>query len=115
MYSVQRVRSTQKLPIVLPERRAKPRISATASAMPVAADTKLCTVSPAIWVRLLIVDSGVYDCQLVLVMKLTDVLNARSGETASKLCGFSGSSPCRRCNAYSTTKPARLNDSMAMA
>ena len=51
MYSTQRVRSTQKLPIVCAERRAKPRTSATASAMPVAAETKLCTVSPAIWVR----------------------------------------------------------------
>ena len=48
---MQRVRSTQKLPIVCAERRAKPRISATASAMPVAAETKLCTVSPAICVR----------------------------------------------------------------
>ena len=51
MYSTQRVRSTQKLPMVFAERRAKPRTSATASAMPVAAETKLCTVSPAIWVR----------------------------------------------------------------
>ena len=34
------------------ERRAKPRISATASAMPVAAETKLCTVSPAIWIEI---------------------------------------------------------------
>ena len=33
------------------ERRAKPRISAMASAMPVAADTKFCTVRPAICVR----------------------------------------------------------------
>ena len=38
---MQRVRSTQKLPIVCAERRAKPRISATASAMPVAAETEV--------------------------------------------------------------------------
>ena len=49
--SVQRVRSTQKLPIVACWTRAKPRISATARAMPVAAETKFCTVSPAIWVK----------------------------------------------------------------
>ncbi len=46
-----RVRSTQKLPTVAAERRAKPRISATSVAMPAAADTKFCTVSPSIWVR----------------------------------------------------------------
>ena len=40
MYSVLRVMSTQKLPIVWAERRANPRINATAIAMPVAADTK---------------------------------------------------------------------------
>ena len=46
-----RVRSTQKLPIVWAERRVKPRINATSTAMPVAADTKFCTVSPSICVR----------------------------------------------------------------
>ena len=51
MYSTQRVRSTQKLPSVRAERRAKPRISTIASTMPVAAETKLCTVSAHIWVR----------------------------------------------------------------
>ena len=34
-----------------------PRMSATATAMPTAAETKFCTASPAIWVRWLIVDS----------------------------------------------------------
>ena len=52
-----RVRSTQKLPTLRAEARAKPRITATATAMPVAAETKFCTVSPAIWVRWLIVVS----------------------------------------------------------
>ncbi len=45
-YSVMRVRSAQKLPIVFVVRRAKPRITATATAMPAAADRKFCTVRP---------------------------------------------------------------------
>ena len=52
-----RVISTQKLPIVPVSRRAKPRISAKAMAMPVAAERKLCTASAAIWVRFDMVDS----------------------------------------------------------
>ena len=40
-----------EIPDRLAERRAKPRMRAMASAMPVAAETKLCMVSPAIWVR----------------------------------------------------------------
>ena len=55
--SVIRVRSTQKLPTLRAEARAKPRITATATAMPVAAETKFCTVRPAIWVRWLMVVS----------------------------------------------------------
>ena len=41
----------------LADARAKPRMTATATAMPVAAERKFCTVSPAIWVRWLIVVS----------------------------------------------------------
>ena len=52
-----RVRSTQKLPTVVAEDRVNPRTSANAIARPVAADRKLCTVRPSIWVRLLIVVS----------------------------------------------------------
>ena len=52
-----RVRSTQKLPMVPARSRVKPRTRATATAMPTAAETKFCTVSPAIWTRWLIVDS----------------------------------------------------------
>ena len=48
MYSTQRVRSTQKLPSVCAERRAKPRIKTIANTIPVAAETKLCTVSAVI-------------------------------------------------------------------
>ena len=50
-YNTQRVRSTQKLPTLFADRRENPRISASASAMPVAALRKLCTVSPAICTR----------------------------------------------------------------
>ena len=50
--------------------------------MPAAADTKFCTVRPSIWVRWLIVSSPEYHCQLVLVTKLTAVLNAPNGATA---------------------------------
>ena len=46
-----RTRSTQKLPIVAERRRASPRIRATATERPTAADTKFCTARPAIWVR----------------------------------------------------------------
>ena len=54
---VTRVRSTQKFPIVSERRRVNPRMSATATAMPTAAETKFWTASPDICVRWLIVDS----------------------------------------------------------
>jgi hypothetical protein len=37
--------------MVAEDRRVNPRISATSTAMPPAADTKFCTVSPSICVR----------------------------------------------------------------
>ena len=49
--TVPRTRSTQKFPIVPARRRTSPRMRATATARPTAADTKFCTASPAIWVR----------------------------------------------------------------
>ena len=49
--SVERTRSTQKLPMVLALRRAIPRTSAMAMAMPVAAEVKLWTASPTIWLK----------------------------------------------------------------
>ena len=55
--SVVRTRSTQKLPIVRFPTRDNPRISATITAMPAAAETKFWTVSPTIWVRWLRVAS----------------------------------------------------------
>ena len=41
----------QKFPSIEVLRRLKPRISAMTTAMPVAAETKLCTASPTIWVK----------------------------------------------------------------
>ena len=55
--TVLRVRSTQKLPMVVERRRAIPRISAAIVAMPAAAETKFCTARPTIWVRWLMVAS----------------------------------------------------------
>ena len=46
-----RVTSTQKFPTVVADERAKARTNAKAIASPVAADRKLCTVRPSIWVR----------------------------------------------------------------
>ena len=43
--------STQKLPTVEVVRRANPRISATSTAIPDAAERKFCTARPNIWVR----------------------------------------------------------------
>ena len=51
MYSMPRTRSAQKLPMPLRSERVNPRTSATATAMPVAAETKFCTARPANWVR----------------------------------------------------------------
>jgi len=76
-----RVTSAQKLPIVFFCRRANPRNSAKASAMPVAAEVKLWMVSASIWLRFDSVDSPAYHCQLVLVVKLIAVLNAPSAPT----------------------------------
>ena len=51
MRTTQRTRSTQKLPIRSVFDRVNPRISATATAMPTAAETKFWTASPAICTR----------------------------------------------------------------
>src|ERR1700687_5620877 len=86
-HSVARVRSTQKLPIVLALARATPRMTAIASAMPVAAEAKLWNVSPTIVVRWDIVDSRVYPCQFVFVVNETAVFQARSAGTGPSLSG----------------------------
>jgi hypothetical protein len=72
-------------------------MKATRIDMPVAAEVKLCTASPAIWVRSLIVDSPEYACQLVLVVKLAAVLSDESVETAPSFCGLNGNHCCVRC------------------
>ena len=65
--------------------RANPRTSATATAMPTAAETKFCTARPAICTRWPMVDSPEYACQLVLVTKLTrGVPGQRRGHRRAK-------------------------------
>src|SRR5579864_1031735 len=81
---VERIMSTQKLPIVTCRRRMIARVNATATAMPTAADTYWCSTSDSIWLRWLMVDSPAYACQLVLVKKLTAVLKLSPGLTAEK-------------------------------
>ena len=50
----------------------------------------------------------------MLVIKLTEVLKARSGVTAAMPCGLNGNTACKRWIRYSDTKPAMLKASMAM-
>jgi hypothetical protein len=97
--NVIRVRSTQKLPSCSVLFRAKPRTSATATAMPTAAETKFCTASPAICTRWPMVDSPEYHCQLVFVTKLTAVFHAPWSITPGSP-RESHSLSCRRMNAY---------------
>ena len=73
-----------------------PRMIATTTAMPAAAETKFWTLSPSICVRWLIVSSPLYHCQFVLVMKLTATLNAPSGATAGMSVGLNGSERLER-------------------
>ena len=73
-----------------------PRTSATASAMPTAAETKLWNASCVICEKYDIVDSPEYDCQLVFVVNDAAVSNAWRSGTAGSACGFSGSRCCSR-------------------
>ncbi len=91
--SVARVRSTWKWPRVFASARAIPRITATATAIPVAAERKFWRASAAICVRCDIVASPAYACQFVFVTNETAVFQARAGGTAWRRSGFSG----RRC------------------
>ena len=93
-----RTRSTQKLPMRSVLERVNPRITATATAMPTAAETKFCTARPAICARWPMVASPEYACQLVLVTKDAAVLNARAGSTPGKPRD-SGRSDCTLCSA----------------
>ena len=109
MRVIVRVRSTQKFPIVRAPVRAMPRMIATTTAIPTAADTKFCTVRPSICVRWLTVSSGEYHCQLVLVTKLTAMLKAPNGATAPWFVGLNGRPPCRRSIRYRPSTDSRLN------
>ena len=113
--SIVRVRSTQKLPSVRRPLRTMPRMIATATTMPAAAETKFCTVSAIIWVRWLMVDSPAYHCQFVFVMKLTATLNAPNGATLETPVGLSGRCSCTRWSTYTTRNDSRLNASKEMA
>jgi hypothetical protein len=85
------------LPIRSLDARTNPRTSTTATAMPTAADTKFCTVRPAICTRWPMTVSGTYDCQFVLVTNDTAVLNAMPGSTGPRP-RLSGSRPWSRCS-----------------
>src|SRR5712692_6235732 len=57
------------------------------------------------------VDSGVYDCQFVLVVKLAAVLNASAGSTGPRCCGLNGRRCCSRSIPYVPSNPNKLNAS----
>jgi hypothetical protein len=84
MRIVLRTRSTQKLPSVSLRVREKPLTSATATAIPTAADRKFCTASPGIWAVKPSVCSPEYDCQSVSVTNEMAVLNDVAGLTPGK-------------------------------
>ena len=92
-----RVQSYQKFPMPFAFSRATPRMTATAIAIPVAADRKLWRARPAICVKCDIVLSPEYPCQLVFVVKETAVFHEESGETAPNLFGLKGRNCWSRC------------------
>ena len=74
-----RTRSAQKLPTRPAfSDRARLRANAAATAMPTAAETKFCTVSPDIWKRCPVAASPEYHCQFVFVTNETAVFHAPS-------------------------------------
>ena len=79
--------------------RVMPRISATTTTMPAAADTKFWTVLPNMLVRLLMLSSPEYHCQFVFVTKLIAELNDPIGLTPGRSVGLNGSTPCIRWSA----------------
>ena len=80
----------QGIAAVVSEQRPCQTTETSSTAIPVAALTKFCTARPTICTRLLETDSPEYACQLVFVMKLAAVLNARPGGTLGNPCGLSG-------------------------
>src|SRR3982751_7140044 len=93
------------------ERRARPRMTATAIAIPTAADAKLWNASCDIWERYDMVDSPAYDCQFVFVVNDAAVSNACRSMTPERCCGLNGKSGCRRSTTYVSTIDAALNNS----
>src|SRR6476660_3701520 len=91
------------------ERRAMPRTSATAAAMPTAADAKLWNASWVICEKYDIVVSPEYDCQLVFVVNDADVSNAWRSGMAARCRGFSGSTRWSRSTTYVSNMEATLN------
>ena len=104
-----RTRSTQKLPRLRVPVRVMPRINAITTTIPAAADTKFWTVLPIMLVKWLMVSSPEYHCQFVFVTKLIAALNEPMALTPGRSVGLNGSTPCRRCMAYSTRTDTRLN------
>src|SRR5574342_1193364 len=111
MYRVPRTRSVQKFPSRPPERRAMPRASATAAAIPDAADVKLWKASCIIWERYDIVTSPEYDCQFVLVVNDAAVSKACRFGTAGSPAGVRGSRACSRSATYVASIDTALNNS----
>jgi len=70
--------------------RAMPRTRAAATAIPVAAERKLCRASATICEKIGYGRFSAITLQLVLVVKLAAVLKARSGLKPGSLCGLSG-------------------------
>jgi hypothetical protein len=95
-YNVPRTRSAQKFLRRPADRRTIPRTSATATAIPTAAETKLWNASWVIWERCDMVVSPEYDCQLVLVVKDAAVSNACRSTTPGNLWGLRGKRCCTR-------------------
>ena len=114
-YRVPRTRSAQKFPSRPADRRAMPRTSATASAMPTAAEMKLWNASWLIWEKYDIIDSPEYDCQFVFVVNEAAVSNACRSGTAGSACGFSGRTCWSRNATYVRTMDAALKSSIAPA
>src|SRR5690349_9387820 len=92
-----------------------PRTSATATATPTAAETKLWNASWVIWEKYDIVVSPAYDCQFVFVVNDAAVSNACRSTTAARCCGFRGSRCWSLSPAYVKSIETPLNSSMEAA
>ena len=109
------MRSTQKFPSLPADLRDTPRASATAAAIPPAADVKLWKASCVICEKYDIIVSPLYDCQFVFVVNDAAVSNAWRSGTASRCAGLRGSTLCSRSAKYVTRSDTALNTSTAAA